>query len=138
MTGWRRFFLVAGLFNIAGGLAGFWNLEKPFLEAGMAPPLYPFAHQLLFLCVMIFGVGYLMVWRDPLRHRGIVWLGLLSKIAGLGMTFWALGSDQLPASSWWQPLVADLPWAAGFGLFLATTPAALPLPDSTGTLREKK
>lgn len=121
MKGWKRFFFVAGLFNILGGTVGFLNIDRAFIEAGMPPPLYPFALQLLFLSVIIFGIGYLMVWFDPVRNRNIVWLGLLSKIVGLLVTWWALDSGQLPAANWWQPLVADLPWAIAFVVFLATT-----------------
>ena len=121
MKGWKRFFLVAGLFNILGGVAGLATLEQPYLAAGMEPPRYPFALQLLLLAVIILGFGYLMVWRDPVRNRGIVWLGAATKAAGLAMTWWALRTGQLPASSWWQPLVSDLPWLLGFSAFLYAT-----------------
>ena len=121
MTGWKRFFLVAGLFNILGGAAGLATLEQPFLAAGMAPPRYPFALQLLLVMVIILGFGYLLVWRDPRRNRGVVWIGAATKAAGLGMSYWALHTGQLPAASWWQPLVVDLPWLLGFSAFLYAT-----------------
>lgn len=121
MTGWKRFFLAAGLFNLFGGVMGFFTLEKTFVDAGMPPPLYPYALQLLFVAVIIFGIGFLMVWRDPLRHRGIVWLGLMAKVAGFLFSLWALWSGQLPESSRWQPFVVDLPWAIAFALFLFRT-----------------
>ncbi|MEM8995650.1 MAG: hypothetical protein AAGF23_12765 [Acidobacteriota bacterium] len=121
MAAWKRFFLIAGLFNLAGGTAGFFTLDKPFTDAGMPAPTYPFAFQLLFLAVMIFGVGLLMVARDPERHRGVVWLALMAKCAGFVVSLWALSSDQLPESSRWQPYVVDLPWALGFAVFLWRT-----------------
>ena len=114
---WRGFFCAAALFNILGGTVGFWSVERQ-LAAGFEPPRYPFAFQLLFLFVIILGIGFLMVARDPKGQRGIVWLGLLAKTAGLAMSFHALGSGQLPPDQWWQPLVADLPWILGCGWFL--------------------
>lgn len=117
MRRWQIFFLVAGLFNLAGGLTGFFTM----VETLDPPATYPFAFHLLFLAVAILGIGYLMVARDPRQNRAVVWIGLLTKIAGLGMSYWAIYDGQMPASTWPQPLVADLPWAIGFALFLVTT-----------------
>ena len=121
MKAWKRFFLVAGLFNLIGGAAGFLTLEKTFVDAGQPAPLYPFAFQLLFVAVIIFGIGFLMVSRDPVRHRGIVWLGLMVKTAGFVVSLWALHTGQLPESSRLQPFVVDLPWAIAFAVFLVRT-----------------
>ncbi len=118
---WRGFFLVAGAFNVLGGLAGFFTFEAQFRLQGLAPPTYPFAFRLLFLAVLIMGIGYLMVAYDPVRNRNLVWIGLLTKIAGFAMTCWAIAGGQLPASAWWQPVVNDLIWAIGFAGFLITT-----------------
>lgn len=131
MVAWKRFFLVAGLLNLFGGTAGFLNLEKPFVDAGMPAPHYPFAFQLLFAAVIVFGIGFLMVWRDPLRHRGIVWLGLMVKTAGFVFTLWAVKTGQLPASSAGQPFIVDLPWALGFALFLWQTRGAVGTPPES-------
>ena len=90
-------------------------------DAGMPVPNYPFSFQLLFIAVIVFGIGLLMVWRDPLAHRGIVWLVLLVKITGFFMTFWALHTHQLPESARAQPFFADLPWAIGCAAFLWQT-----------------
>lgn len=121
LIGWRRFFLAAGLFNVFGGLMGFATLESGFSNHAMELPRYPYALQLLFLMVIIMGVGYLMVWRDPLRHRGIVWLGLMTKVAGLVMTYWALHTGQMPEANRFQPLIVDVPWGIAFGVFLWRT-----------------
>ena len=117
---WRIFFAAAGLLNLGGGLAGFLS-GQPVPGAALPPPEYPYILQLLFAAVMIFGVGYLMVAVDPRRHRGIVVLGLLAKIAGAGFTWWAVADGQIPSSAAAQPLVADVPWAVGFAWFLWQT-----------------
>ena len=114
MRRWRVFFLLAGLYNVVGGTVGFFTFERQLPRQ----PAYPFAFQLLFLSVIILGVAYLQVARDPLKNRNLVVIGLLTKLAGLGVSFWAIHDGQLPASSWWQPVVNDLPWAIGFALFL--------------------
>jgi hypothetical protein len=127
MKHWRIFFLVAGLFNIFGGIMGFLNLESDLTGAGLPAPNYPFFGHLLFVAVIIFGIGYLMVWRNPLAHRGIVWLGLLAKVAGMTMTWLAVSQGQLPAEPFGvQPFFADLPWAVAFALFLWKTRDAGP------------
>ncbi len=117
MKTWRIFFLLAGLYNVVGGSVGVVSVERRFDP----PPTYPFALQLLLAMVVVMGIGYLMVARDPPGNRGIVWIGLMTKLAGLVMSFHAIRSGQLPASGWWQPLVNDLPWAVGFALFLVRT-----------------
>ncbi|MCP4656878.1 MAG: hypothetical protein GY856_15820 [bacterium] len=118
---WRSFFLVAGAFNVLGGLGGFFTFEAQFRLQELEPPTYPFAFQLLFIAVVILGVGYLMVAYDPVRNRNLVWIGLLTKIAGFAMTCWAIADGQLPPSAWWQPVVNDLIWAIGFAGFLLAT-----------------
>lgn len=117
---WRWFFLAAGLLNLVGGAVGL-ATGDPAPGHDLPAPLYPYAFTLLFLAVMIFGVGSLMVAADPLRHRGIAWLGLLSKIAGAGVTWWAVADGQIPSAAAGQPLVVDVPWAIGFALFLWKT-----------------
>lgn len=116
--GWRRFFLVAGLFNILGGTVGLLDPAMPWTDHGLPAPSHDFAMRLLFATVLLFGFGYLMVWRRPLRHRGIVVLGLGTKILGGVFTWWAIADGQLPRETWWQPLIVDVPWAIGFAWFL--------------------
>ena len=122
MKAWRVFFVLAALLNFFGGIMGWLSFAKQLTDAGFPAPNYPFFAQTLFLAVIIFGIGYLMVAADPLRHRGIVWLGLLAKIAGMAMTWWAVSLGQVPQEPYAvQPFFADLPWAIGFAIFLWKT-----------------
>ena len=134
MVFWRRFFCFAGLFNLLGGAAGFFTYRSMFADAGLPSPLYHHPFQLIFILVMILGIGYLMVWRDPMGHRGIVWIGLLTKVAGFFVSLHALRLGELPQSSALQPWIVDFPFVIAFGLFLAQTragsaPAAERHPD---------
>jgi len=121
MRFWRFFFAVAGLFNLLGGAIGLLDVGAGFERQGLPPPVYPFAFQILLGAVMILGIGYLMVAWNPARHRGIVWIGLLTKLDGFAFTTWAIWDGQLPRSAWWQPVVNDLVWAIGFAAFLIAT-----------------
>lgn len=124
MKGWRIFFALAAAYNILGGAVNFFGWRAGFERMGIAPPNYPFFVQLLFLCVLILGIGYAMVAFNPLGNRNLVILGLLTKVAGIGMSYWAIASGQMPPSTWWQPLVNDLGWAIGFTWFLIWPPRA--------------
>ena len=116
--GWKFFFLAAGLLNTAGGTLGLLDPVKAWTDQGMAPPVGDVILRLLYCTVILFGLGYLMVWRHPLRHRGIVMLGLGTKILGFAFTYWAIAEGQMPESLRLQPLFVDLPWAIGFAWFL--------------------
>lgn len=135
MKRWRTFFAVAAAYNLLGGTAGFLTWRQQFEQLGVPAPNYPFFVQLVFLCVVCLGVGYALVAVDPLAHRGVVVVGLLTKLAGIAMSYWAIASGQMPASTWWQPLVNDLGWAVGFAWFLARPPQrqATTQPDATAS-----
>ena len=122
MNGWRLFFLAAGLFNLAGGVVGALTLESQLAAMGRPAPVYPFAFELLFVAVAILGLGYLMVAWDPVAHRGIVWIGAATKLAGGLMSWRAIATGQMPAETWWQAVVTDWIWLVAFVVFLATTP----------------
>jgi hypothetical protein len=120
MRGWSIFFLAAGAFNLLGGAVGFFTIEAQLRRQGLPPPTYPFAFQTLFLAVAILGVAYLIVARNPPVHHDLVWIGLLTKTAGMAMSYWAIYDGQMPVASWWQPLFTDFVWIVGFAVFLAT------------------
>ena len=131
MKAWKVFFLIAGLFNLVAGAAGFFTFESHLAKAGLPAPHYTHPFQLLFLLVMILGVGYLMVWKDPIRNRNIVWLGWLTKVCGFVISLQALRLGELPAENAWQPWIADFPFILIFGLFLFQTRHHPTQPNST-------
>lgn len=86
---WMRYWLVAaGCYNLLWGslVIVFPNL---FFEVfDMNPPGYPEIWQCVGMIIGVYGIGYLIAARRPLRHWPIVLVGLLGKILGpIGFVF---------------------------------------------------
>ena len=116
---WMRIVLwLAAAYNLAwGALVVLWPLE-PFRWAGMAPPNYPQIWQCLGMVVGVYGVGYALAARDPLRHWPIVLVGLLGKVLGpIGMV-WNITRGELPWVAGWTCVGNDLIWWAPFAMIL--------------------
>jgi len=116
---WMRPVLVcAGIYNL---LWGAWVSAYPsalFRLAGMAPINYPQIWQCVGMIVGVYGVGYLIAARDPLRHWPIVLAGLLGKVLGpIGMLVSILKHD-FPINIAWTCVTNDLIWWIPFGLIL--------------------
>ena len=114
---WRGFFLLAAAHNILGGLMLLVRFDAVLAEMGFATASPRFLLQLLFISVIIFGVAYLVIALNPLASRGLVFIGLLSKLAGAMMSYRAMYRHELVAD-WTGPLIHDVVWAIGFGVFL--------------------
>lgn len=79
---WRTFFIVAALWNLSGALPGilFPNLSLWLFYGIQAGGFHTILLSTLFwLMVMAFGIGYLIVSRDPAKNPGIVVLGIITK-----------------------------------------------------------
>ena len=74
---------VSGVYDVVVGLAllaGRGLLQDLFALPAPAPPVHADLNGLFLLAV---GIGYLMPWRDPWKHRGYLWLmGPVLKGAG--------------------------------------------------------
>ena len=81
--------LAAGYNVIWGGFVVLFPLV-PFEWAGLDPPRYPQIWQCVGMIVGLYGVGYAIAARDPLRHWPIILVGFLGKILGpIGFFFYA-------------------------------------------------
>ena len=108
----------AAIYNLLWG--GFVVLfpELPFRWAGMPPPNYPEIWQCIGMMVGVFGVGYAIAARDPIRYWPIVLVGLLGKILGpIGFLHAAL-AGRLPWRAGWTIVSNDLIWWLPFALIL--------------------
>jgi peroxiredoxin len=92
----------------------FWRL------VGMDAPNYPFLWQCIGMIVGVYGVGYWIAARDPVRHWPIVLVGLLGKVLGpVGFLDAWLVREMVPARFGVVLLTNDLLWWAPFGMILA-------------------
>lgn len=109
---------MAGIYNLAWGT---WVVLDPlaiFRLAGLEAPLYPQIWQCVGMIMGVYGVGYAVAARSPLRHWPIVLVGLLGKILGpVGFVLAAAGGE-LPWSWGWTIVGNDLVWWLPFGLIL--------------------
>ena len=117
---WMRITLViAGVYNLAWGG---WVVVFPahaFDLAGMPQPNYPQLWQCIGMIVGVYGVGYLIAARDPMRHWPIVLVGLLGKIFGpIGFVHAAI-TGQMPWIAGVTIIFNDVIWWLPFGLILS-------------------
>ena len=75
----KRLLRFAGAFNIVAGVAMMclWRIGHTKL-LGLAKP-WPLPTQVMGALVLLFGVGYRMVARNPIENRNILILGWWSK-----------------------------------------------------------
>jgi len=109
---------LAAAYNL---LWGAWVVLFPlqgFALAGMAPPRYPEIWQCVGMIVGVYGVGYAVAARDPLRHWPIVLVGLLGKVFGPIGFVRAAAAGVLPWAAGWTIVTNDLIWWVPFGWIL--------------------
>jgi len=131
--GWMRAWLVAaGFYNLAWCvvvvLAPVWSLRLLGVEAS-DQRLWPQFWGCIGMIVGVYGVGYLIASRDPLRHWPIVLVGLLGKVLGPIGFVDAAWRGHLPWSMGYTLLTNDLLWWAPFTMILwHAARAACPAP----------
>ncbi len=117
--GWMGVVLrLAGAYNL---LFGLWVLGWPnawFEISGMEAPRYPFLWQCIGMIVGVYGLGYLLASRAPLRHWPIILVGFLGKIFGPIGFVWATMQGDLPWTAGWMIFMNDLIWLIPFGMIL--------------------
>lgn len=78
----RTLFLTAAVFNWLVGLALLFDAPLLFQLFQVTPaPTEPLFVQLFAWLVIVFGVGYFWVSRDPLLNAAIIKLGILGKVS---------------------------------------------------------
>jgi len=90
----KRVYFVSGVYDLALGVV-FGMLFKPiYLRLGITLPNHDAFIQFPAALVAIFGIGFLMVSRDPPSHVGIMKMGVMLKLAYVLIVggHWLLGS----------------------------------------------
>jgi len=86
-------------------------------EPSADDPLLAMLNRDFAVCVLLFGIGYGIVAIDPSQNHGLIWLGIIGKLAVVA----TLGQRWLTdiASAWVLPAAAgDFVFAALFACFL--------------------
>jgi len=115
--------IAAAIYNVAWGGLVVLSPSTLFEGLGVRPPDYPALNypqlwQCIGMIVGVYGVGYFVAARDPLRHWPIVLVGFLGKIFGpIGFAD-AIRQGVFPVSFGWNIVFNDLIWWFPFGMIL--------------------
>jgi hypothetical protein len=123
-TFYSKLFFLAAIFNCTAGIAGIVFYEFQFsLFFGDQAVMKDFHTGLIFrlfmFAVLLFGLGYYFVSRDPEQNRGIVWLGALGKVGVFAAFTYAFLLNMASAIGL-SIASMDLFWAVLFFYFLFT------------------
>ncbi|MCC9601327.1 AhpC/TSA family protein [Stieleria sp. JC731] len=137
---WAKSVLIAAaVYNLAWGT---WVVLRPddfFNWAELEIPTYPFIWQCVGMIVGVYGVGYAIASRDPVRHWPIVFVGFLGKVFGPIGIAWNLATGSLSMDWVLLTIFNDLIWLFPFAaiLFMAFDIANRPEAGPTnGTMQE--
>lgn len=119
MKVWTVIFVVAALFNFAVGLPMLLAPEVMLAQLGQPVPDDLLMTRLASLLIVVLGIGYAMVARDPAANRPILWLGVIGK-APIPLLVWLGGGAAALSSSAFILSLGDLAFAALFLLYLLT------------------
>ena len=76
-------FIVAALWNLIGAIFGYFNAAytfNGFFERELTDPLYYSIYQGAWGTTLVYFIGYSIVAYNPLKHTGIVIVGVIGKI----------------------------------------------------------
>lgn len=117
----RRWLIAAGVYNILWGGAMVVLPHTTLRVLGVAPSsaeVWPQLWACIGMIIGVYGIGYLIAARDPVRHWPIVLVGLLGKVLGpFGFVKAALAGE-LPWSMGVTILTNDLLWWVPFTLIV--------------------
>ena len=108
----------AAAYNVAFGAWAVLAPASAFALAGLDQPNYPELWQCIGMIVGVYGIGYAIAARDPIRHWPIVLVGLLGKILGPIGFLGAVLQDRVPLEAGLVIVTNDLIWWPGFALAL--------------------
>jgi small multidrug resistance pump len=109
---------LAAVYNLAWGV---WVILAPNMLFDLieAPRLnYPQIWQCVGMIVGVYGVGYWLAARDPMRHWPIVLVGLLGKIFGPIGLVQAMATSDFPPKFGLTCITNDVIWWVPFTLIL--------------------
>jgi hypothetical protein len=115
---WRLLFAAVGVYDFVLGFAFFWFYQPLFDALDIAEPETGAYVHLAAALIAIQGVSYFLVARRPVRNVDLVVVGVLYKLAyiGLALYYWAI--DELPHDVFLVFGLVDALLLVGFAAFL--------------------
>ncbi len=122
---WRRFFLLAALWNFGAALVGLlasrFTFELLFGEDAYVGDYHQlWLFRAFWVCVLLFGIAYLLVSMNTSENRAVVWVGIMGKLAVLAFVVHAFASDEATVP-WLLIAIGDFLWSLLFVRFLVET-----------------
>lgn len=109
---------LAAIYNLVWGALVILFPKTGFELLGLESPNYPQIWQCLGMVIGVYGIGYGIAARDPVRHWPIVFVGLLGKILGpIGFIYFAVRGE-FPWIFGLTIIPNDLIWWPGFARVL--------------------
>ena len=114
---YRTWFLSAAAYNVGWGtVAGLFPSAIASM-GGLGDLSHPPLVQVIGMMVGVYGIGYYLLARDPVRYAGFIWIGLLGKVLGPLGYLWHAAQGTLPWQFGWVVLFNDVIWWPVFLLF---------------------
>jgi hypothetical protein len=122
LTFFRAVFVIAALWNLAGGIPGYFDTANMFhrlFDRELIDPLMMAIYKGSWGTTFLYFFGYLLVAYNPVRHTGIVILGTIGKIFFAGGLLKAYLSG-MTTSFALVVIVGDFIFIALFAAYLIT------------------
>ena len=117
---WKIVFLIVGGINVLGTLPGILYPQTGLSEftGTITSEFYSlFLFRSLWIVVLLFGIGYLLVAFNPSKNHGILVIGGIGKLIFALHLLWAYGSHSFSSMALMTG-VMDLVWVIIFSIFL--------------------
>src|SRR5262249_42254837 len=128
MRGWKIFFAVAALSNLAVGAAILIGADQAAARIGLIGPAAGYAVSFAGLAIAIFGVGYGLAALNPIANRDLIVMGALGKAAFVLFTSLHALAGHIPQQVYLASM-GDLVFAAMFCVYLQRTRKAAIAPS---------
>lgn len=115
--------LLAGVYNLLWGgivvLAPGWSFRVLGVDPDALDGVTLSIWQCVGMIVGVYGIGYLVAARDPIRHWPIVLVGFLGKVFGpIGFAKAVFVDEIFPLRFGWTIVTNDLIWWIPFAMML--------------------
>lgn len=116
-----RLLFFAGAYHLLFATGAIASPHLCFDWAGIPRPNHPVLWRAAGLVSAVFGAGFLIAARDPIRHWPLVLLGFAKATLVIGLLVFSIFASELPAKALWLALFDDFIWWFPLAVILWTT-----------------